>query len=369
MSAAEPRSFLVIKTSSIGDVVLTTPVAEALRNAYPESHIAWLVEDKVADVLLGNPFVDDVIVWARKSLREVRRKRQWGAVRAEVAALSARLGARRYDCCLDLQGFDRTLLPHALIKADRRILLPGRDRLSGYTKSIWKRIPREHAVDYHLNVLRSGGLRIGSVVPRMRLPFSPDDARQARELLAPLAEYRKIVAINPSTTWPAKVWEWSRYADVARRLIEELAVGVVIVGGNTEGPACANLANEIGPGAISLAGITSLKQLAATLTLCDCLLSSDSGPMHISVAVGTPVVAMFGPTHPANHGPRGPEHTVIYRELACSPCMNRALVNPSCMDGITADFVFEQVARKLCPSLISVEALEGRDSARSAVNG
>jgi len=357
MTTPAPRSILIIKTSSIGDVILTTPVAEALRQAYPQAQITWLVEEAVEDIVAGNPYVDQIVVWNRRRMRMLRHNRQWKELSEEYRRLQSPLRARRYDYCLDLQGFDRTLLAHMLIRARKRVFLPVPDRWHGYTHHIWRRKPLVHAVDYHLDVVRSAGLNIGSEVPPLRVAFSEQDAEHARSLLAPLRTRRFIVAINPLSTWASKEWDGNRYVELARRVVTELDGGVVLIGDPRNAEKCNTLAAQIGDGCLGLAGETSLKQLAALLTQCGCLITSDSGPMHLSVAVDTPVIALFGPTDPANYGPRGLSHTVIYQNLECSPCMNKHLPNPSCMSGITVDDVFSRVRSLVGNPLIALDSL------------
>ncbi|MEW6335105.1 MAG: glycosyltransferase family 9 protein [Thermodesulfobacteriota bacterium] len=152
---------------------------------------------------------------------------------------------------------------------------------------------------------------------------------------------RRFVAVSPVAFWETKLWEDDKFAELGDRIQRELGVGVVLTGGEA-GP-LERIRARMQHAAANLGGRTTLRELAALYRAADLVVSTDSGPMHLAAAVGTPVVALFGPTDPARTGPYGPGHRIIRRDLDCSPCFRKHCSAPRCMTDISVEEVFAAV--------------------------
>jgi ADP-heptose:LPS heptosyltransferase len=157
----------------------------------------------------------------------------------------------------------------------------------------------------------------------------------------------KIVAVAPGSRSHTKQWTKEGFLCVCRRLISELKVKVVLVGDKQDVPLCCDIAKNLGSDLIDLCAKTTLKQLAGILKRSALLITNDSAPMHIAWAVGTSVVAIFGPTNHEKYRPLGPKDIVIRRPLACSPCQQALCkADNECMKQVTDDEIF-QAARSI----------------------
>jgi heptosyltransferase-1 len=156
---------------------------------------------------------------------------------------------------------------------------------------------------------------------------------------------RRFVAVNPVAFWETKLWEDEKFAELCDRLREELGIGIVLTGGEA-GP-LDRIRAMMTTEAVNLGGRTTLRELACLYRQAALVITTDSGPMHLAAAVGTPVIALFGPTDPVRTGPYGPGHRVIRRGLDCMPCFRRRCDTPRCMTEISVEEVFEAVRKML----------------------
>lgn len=156
---------------------------------------------------------------------------------------------------------------------------------------------------------------------------------------------RLLVAINPVAKWETKVWSNAKFAELGDMLIARYGAAVVFTGSIDDSITIEDIMSMMEKEAVNLAGETTLMTLAALYERTDFLVSTDTGPMHIAAAVGTPVVALFGPTAPWRTGPFGPEHQVIRVGLECSPCFKRRCSAIQCMEQISVERVLEGVQK------------------------
>ncbi|MFH1980546.1 MAG: glycosyltransferase family 9 protein [Pseudomonadota bacterium] len=333
-------TILIVKLSAIGDVIHTLPALNAIRRRYPRAHITWLVEPAAADLIVGHEALDRVLVSQR---------REWaGGIKTGPRAKSLHRIARfvralrdtRYDMVLDFQALLKGSLWVALARGRRKIGFgPGMAHQEMSWLLLNERIPaismEVHALERNLIMLEALGIHTRRV--EYRLPVGPDNVRWVRQRLA--GGGRPVVAINPMAKWPTKLWVPERFAVLADRLVTARGAAVVFTGGPEDrGSVDAIIARMSSP-AINLAGETSLKTLAALYASADCLVTTDTGPMHLAAAVALPVVALFGPTAPWRTGPYGRRHRVVRTAAACSPCFKRTCGTCHCMQAITVDDV------------------------------
>lgn len=340
-------NILIVKTSAIGDVTHTLPCLNALRLRYPDSHITWLVEEAAADVIRGHHALDRVLVSRRKQWLKQIRRGEWLATAREIREFIRQLREIEYDLIVDFQNLLKSSVFVGLARGRRKV---------GYGKGMEhsecsyiflnERIPAvdmdQHAVIRELKLLQAIGIDCPETV--FDFPISNGDRRQIDTLLAGLGFTgdRPLVAINPVATWPTKLWDNDKFARIADSLIQA-GNFVVFTGAETDRPILEDITGRMKERAISLAGQTSLKGLAALYEKAAVVISTDTGPMHIAASVSTPVVALFGPTAPWRTGPFGEGHQVLRVEIPCSPCFKKECPSRECMGQITAGMVLRAV--------------------------
>jgi lipopolysaccharide heptosyltransferase I len=314
------RRILLVKPSALGDVVHALPVVATLKRRYPEISLDWLVEEEAAPLVEGHPAVASLVVSGRRRwLRHLRRPADVPSTLREIRAWVAELRRRRYDAVLDLQGLLKSALYVLAAGAPVRVGLA--DAREGARWALTHRVPVPpqpvHAVERYLALAAAVDAR--EAVRDFTIPLGSDDLEAARRLLDDLPRPR--VVLHPAARWETKLWEVERWRAVAASLADEGA-GVVVTGGPADAAMAAAICDGPRQAPRSLAGRISLKTLAAVLRSADLMITVDSGPMHIAAALGTPVLALFGPTDPARTGPLGCGR-VLRRPLPCSPCLQR----------------------------------------------
>jgi len=360
------RKILLIKLSAVGDVVQTIPVLNKLRRRYPAAQIDWLVTPPIAELLQHNPAIGTVIEFSRDEWSAPWRLTPF----VSAARLIARLRAAEYDLVLDLQGQLRSAVFAFASGAPVRI---------GFDKpraDVWKALPRKipqdarkhawqgaregswlaytdhipvptldvHPVERYLGVGPMLGLDDGAA------DFSFPIPQEASARIDALMDYygiakSPIAAMAPGTIWETKQWRREAFAEVARHLLQK-RFAVMLIGSERERAVCDAVA-KLAPGAINLAGETTLSELAALISRTAVCVTNDSGPMHLAVALGRPVVSVFGPTDPVWAGPYRHMDSVLRAELPCSPCylrqLSRCNFGHDCMQNVTAAAVIGRV--------------------------
>ena len=361
-------NILLVKLSAIGDVIHTLPALAALRRCYPDADITWVVEEAAADLLSGHPDLDRVLVSRRKSwIKDLRRGRISAPLR-EMHAFLRELRSRPYDLVIDF---------HGLLKSAVLVLFSGGRRKLGYNSlqegsALFynEKIPEEmgkHAVDRYLDFVRyltANGQNVGKThclasAPDFTIIIGEEERSRVAALLHEHAEIinftnnrgdrtvsggketkeGRFVAVNPVAFWETKLWEDKKFADLCDRIRQELGFGVVLTGGEAE--PLDRIRAQMKTEAVNLGGRTTLRDLAFLYSEAAIVITTDSGPMHLAAAVGTPVVALFGPTDPVRTGPYGPGHRVVIRSgLNCMPCFRKQCETKSCMKEIVVEEVF-----------------------------
>jgi heptosyltransferase I len=310
------RHILLIKPSSLGDIVHAMPTCAAIRRAYPKARLTWLVKREWAGLVERIDGVDRV--WPVES-----------TLTGWLSQVSL-LRAERFDLVVDLQGLFRSA---AIGWLSGSPLLVG--FANGREGSPWfysRRVPvpqlEMHAVDRYLLVGKAvGAMEAGT--PEFRFCIPQPDYEEVDRLLSRsgVTPGTSWVAMNVSARWPTKRWPAASFAEVADRLRQEGCGAVVMIGGPDERVEVAAVRAEMKIPAIDLSGVTTVGLLPALLSKASLLITNDSGPMHIAAAVGTPVVALFGPTSAARTGPYGVGHHVLTGNVPCRPCFSRTCQN------------------------------------------
>jgi heptosyltransferase-1 len=341
MSAA-PR-FLLVKLSSFGDVIHALPTLEALRQAHPQAEITWLVEEAFAPLLLGHPALDRV--WAVPRLRPGR-PGAWQELR-RLLVVVRQVRQERFDAVLDLQGLLKSAVWVALAKSPRKVGYDRTRELSylALTERLPPYDPEAHAVRRYLDLARYLGAHANT--PRFRLEHLVQEPEGARELL----KSGEWVVLHAGARWASKRWPVGHWATLAAAL-QRQGLRVALTGSGADRELTQAIAAEVGGGTLDLAGRTGLGELAWVLRHARAMVTVDTGPMHLAAALGTPVVALFGPTAPWRTGPFGAGHEILRLDLPCSPCFRRRCAEPHCLTELSPEEVLAGVARVLSrPSL------------------
>ena len=342
LKSARPSRFLIVKFGSLGDVVHCLPSVAQLRNTFPNAEIDWLIERKNKKVVelsgLDVRLVPiDTYQW----------KNSPGIGSAkEIAAFVWALRTDGYDCAIDFQGLLKSAFFGYLSGAPIRIGWERdflRESVSRffYTEVVLPR--RIHIIDQQMELLIPLGIEPNweTEVPLK----APEVARMSVQ--RKLNGMKDYVVINPGGNWPTKCWDPERYGELARRLIAD-GLPVTVTWGPGEDEMVNKLVRKAGNGVHQVP--TSLEELVALCENAKLFIGGDTGPMHFAAAVGTPIVAIFGPTSSDRNGPFRREDVVVERRLPCRPCYERCrcpLEHWECIVDVTVDHVYEACVKRL----------------------
>ena len=326
MSWNDVRRLLIVKPSSLGDIVHALPTLVALRRRFPSAKLSWLVKREWAEVLEGHPDLDEVLAV------DLSTKRWPAAIRA--------VRAGRFDLVLDLQGLLRSaVLGWASGSAVRVGFANGREGSPWfYTHCVPVSDASMHAVDRYLLIARFLEAEPEEPGPSaFCLPRDPAAEARVEAMLAAAGVQAGTVlaALNPAARWTTKRWPAESFAAVGDWL-QQQGARVVVIGSREERPVGEAVMRAMHGAPIDLVGKTTMKELIALLRRLRVFITNDSGPMHLAAAVGTPVIALFGPTDPARTGPYGAGHRVLRSGVPCSPCFSLDCANTVTLECLTA---------------------------------
>ena len=327
--ARNSQRVLIVRLSAMGDLIHGIPVLNALRRALPEAMIGWVAEGRNADLLMGHPALDQLI----------RVPRRWWRSPREVWALRNQLQLLRFDTTIDLQCLSKSAMAAWLSGAPRRIGYAGKlgREVSRWFHNELVSVEAEHVIDRYLGLLKPLGIQKPKV--EFNLPESSPDAEFAERTLRALGLTNGEFAIlNPGAGWASKRWPPERYGQLAERLAEELQVPTLAVwGGERELPLAERIVLHSG-GTGHLAPPTTMTQLAALARRARLFVGSDTGPLHLAVAVGTTCVSLHGTSLAAQTGAYGPQNRRLQQRYDNSPS-RRSHNDDSAMRAISLELV------------------------------
>jgi len=339
---------LIIKPSSMGDIVQALPVLTALKEAHPEARVSWLVARPFAGILEGHPRVDDLVIFDRRRFAHIGRSLP---ITGEFLAFLKDLRRGEFTLAVDLQGLFRSGLFALATGAPNRVGFRAARELAPLFYTDRVAVPRKdmHAVDRYLAVAEYLGLAMPQATDH--LPVSAEARVSARGRLAEagLAPGEPFVAVCAHARWETKQWPPRHFARVLDQVRAAAGTRAVLVGSAAGVSIGQAIGDAMAERPIDLTDKTTLKELIAVIAEARAMLTNDSGPMHVAAAVGTPVVAVFGPTNPVRTGPYGPGHRVIAGRAPCAPCYRRRCLYAggtealACLTSLTP----EEVARCL----------------------
>ncbi len=353
-----PKRILIIRVDLIGDLVMSLTAVHALKRTYPEVEIDLLAVPSSAKVVASDPDIAQIITYDPNIWRRPKALLQWRNWR-DLFALWQRLHARHYDLAINLFGSWASAL--TLLSGAQRRLGFSHENYPGFltdtvTGQHWDANDHKHEVDYCLELAQAAG---ATITPEDRIPHlavDPQAEQQVEQLLRQegvQADKLLIACHVSSNNGQAKRWPVPYWATLIDRLIRKDGIQVVLTGAPDDIPLILEITRRMHEQPTNLAGKTNLTQLAALYKRADLLVTGDSGPMHIAAAVGTPLIAIHGPTDPALSGPVSPTATVLRSTIWCSPCYNAKgpadcrFHTTQCMKDVTPAQVYEVVREKL----------------------
>jgi ADP-heptose:LPS heptosyltransferase len=342
------EKILITRLRFIGDIVLTTPVIRAVRKKFPNSYIAYLADKNAITLLENNPYLDELIPfdfsWTLK----------------EQLNFIRNLRTKKFDLVIDLFGNPRSAILSLLSGAKTRIGGEFGWRKYLYTHPIPRSEERKNAIKFHLDYLKPIGITFDEPLSyedmKTEIFLSHDEKSWAKKYLKSkgIDLNKKTVGIHPGATWPAKMWFKENFAELANRIALKLNTNVIITHSENETELAIEVFNLTSRKNIFVLDALNLRQLASVLSLLDLYISNDCGPMHISVAVGTKTIGIFGPgeediwfPYPNSEG-----HKALRVDVECHPChldfCNREGENyMKCMKLLTVDMVFNEAVKLL----------------------
>jgi heptosyltransferase I len=325
------KKILVIKPSSLGDVVHSLPVLYAIKRSFPSAEIHWIVAKGFEGILEGHPMIERVWVINKDDWKKMAKVKD---TLLEFWRLFKELRSEGFDCAIDLQGLLRSGLIAQASGAPVRIGF--KEAREGGAIFYTDRVMGGqdiHAVDRYLKIAAF----LGCDTSEVRFLFPPSCRSLADEVLPLNFTCGNYAVMAPGARGSAKRWPARRFGELASVLpIKTLVIG-------SKGDIC--LAQEVVGAsagmAVSLAGKTDLKGLTEIIRCARFMVCNDTGPMPIAAAFGVHVFALFGPTNPLRTGPYGSRHSIVKQDMPCSPCYKKSCKNAACMDMIKTEEVRE----------------------------
>ena len=340
-----PRAILLVRLTARGDVLLASPVVEALRRRYPEAHIAWAVESHARSMIEHHEGLDEIIVWDRAAWKGMIRAGRWGALWRAFRELRARLRAPGFDIALDLQGLLRSGWVAWLSGAPVRIGLGSKE---GSWMLMTGTVPRHGTAPGSTSLQYpyfADALGLASERLALHLVLGDGEKEFAARFIAEHGLAEGYAALAPFTTRPQKHWFEDRWAALAGRIRDELGLPVVLLGGPADREAARRIAANAGTGSpapiIDLSGRTRLGEAAAVVKHAGLFLGVDTCLSHVSVAFRRPSVLLFGSNIPYREAPHARARIALELQ-PCAPCGNRPTCGGAfwCMQALGVDEVF-----------------------------
>ncbi len=332
-----------MQTAYAGDVILTTPLAEALGKLFPDAKIHFVARPDAAVLLKNNPYVHHVWKYDKR-----------GSERGFHALL-------RWMAILRNEKYDLAVVPHRSLRSALLIRGTGIKRRLGFSKSsgyflFTDRVKYNrslHEVERNLQLLKPLGF--SGPVPLPKLYPGREEKERIDEFLkqTKMPGGKKILAMAPGSLWPTKRWPWGRFAETAAQVWKRWRIPVILIGSRMDIPIGVSIAAQCREGFFNAMGQLSFLESAELVRRSTVILTNDSAPLHLAVAVGTPVVAIFGPTVTGmGFGPFDGRNQVIEADISCRPCSAHGTGRcPErhfrCMLDVSAERVIEALAHYL----------------------
>jgi len=331
-------NFLIIRLSSLGDVIHTLPAFSALRKKYPEAKIFWIVEENGKEILDLVQGLDRIVpvTLKRWKLGSGRFWRDFTRLKKEIR--------NKNQVAIDFQGLVKSGFMAYISGASRRIgfhrkNLRERQASIFYTENLAEVSENDHVISKNLKLLSLLGIEEAGYEFPLRLPEK--SSQNVQRILEKLGyeSQKKLVVLNVGAAWETKRWYVDRWIQLVKKIGNDRIFPVLLWGSGVEQELAERVSQAAG---IPLVPSLSLKEVMALIQMASVLVSGDTFALQAACALGRPVVGLFGPTNPNRNGPFGERDRVIFHELECSHCYKRVCSRLECLDRITP----EEVAAK-----------------------
>ncbi|MEW6306047.1 MAG: lipopolysaccharide heptosyltransferase II [Verrucomicrobiota bacterium] len=333
---------LILKPSSLGDVIQALPVLRLLKLHLPHAEVYWWLATDLVPLLENDPDLAGIIPFQRKRWNS---SSNWRRIIRSVHEIRA----HRFDWVIDLQGLARSGLIAWLANGAFTIGLDDhREGARGfYDVAIPRPSARVHAVDWYLSVAAALGIPVHQNFDW--LPRRPTAAASVQSRWN--IDGARWFALSPGARWLNKRWPAEYFTDTVRHAAAEFPnAKFAILGGAEDKPLAAAIMQAHPQRCVDLTGQTTLPEMIEWVRCCDLMITNDTGPMHVAAALRKPVVALFGPTSPHFTGPYGQIERVMRVSLPCAPCLKGTCSNPNtieCLRAIAPDAVLKEMRNRL----------------------
>lgn len=335
----EYKNILIIKMSSLGDVLHTLPFVAVLRERFPQARLTWLVHPQFGAFVPDPPVVDEVICFDKVKFNKMGICDKWSYF-WEMRAL---LHSRKFDLVIDMQGLFKSAVLAAISGCNNRIGYCEMREGSGLvSRAITGIHVKDHVIERYLDVARYLGCSVNEIL------FPMPDLQKEWNSVQEMTEAVKgpYIVLVPGARWETKKWPAKHFAKLADMILCD-GKQVVLAGGPEDVLLGKQIA-EMTFGITDLTGKTSLRELGALIQHCAVYISGDTGPLFIAAAMKRPLIALYGPTRPDRTGPYGSmESTIIKAPVDCAGCLKKHCDNWICMKAITPEMVFEEYKKKV----------------------
>jgi ADP-heptose:LPS heptosyltransferase len=346
------RKILVIKFWGLGSILLLSPTITGIREEFGDARIVLFTSRRNREICGSLGVFDEVLYLDVDG--------GWMTFVSSLAGNMARIFSERFDMVIDFEFFTR-------FSAVLTFFTFSKVRVGYHAWEAWRgdihniKVPFNrywHIMDSFYNLGTYIGLKDKAELKMSKPGFTKEDGSVVDGLLkgAGIAGRYIIANVNASDLVIERRWPYENFVELTRKIIEKHRRAIVFIGSDSEREAVNAIVRNVGnPLAVNLAGKVSIPQLACLFERSDLFISNDSGPLHLAVAMETPTISLFGPETPVVYGPKGKAHTVIFKNIDCSPCVNvhdRKSVHcywekPKCMTLISVREVFEAIEKAL----------------------
>lgn len=321
------HNILVIKMSSLGDVIHSLPTLYALRQNYPHAKITWAVHPQFAPLLPGKPWIDEVITIEKKGLKSL----------SYLKELRKKLHSHHFDMTLDLQCIAKSAVVSFLSGAPKRYgYWELREGSFLVNKALVGSHKYGHVIERYLDTIRA----LGGTVDGLHFPL-PTYPASWKNYEAQLGD-KPYVLVAPGARWAVKEWPVENFASLCEKLVQA-GKQVVLLGGKDDVEKGAFIEEQV-PTVINLIGKTTMEDMIELICHCALFISADTGPLHIANACKKPLIALFGPTSPERTGPYGGDYVHIIVSPTSRATVKEPLIDdPECMKQISVDRVWQEI--------------------------
>ena len=335
----EYNNILIIKMSSLGDVLHTLPFVAELRERFPQARLTWLVHPQFSGFVPDPPMVDEVIYFDKVKFNKMSLGKKWSCFK-EMRSL---LHSRNFDLVIDMQGLFKSAVLAAISGCNNRIGYCEMREGSGLvSKAITGAHAKDHVIERYLDVARYLGCAIKDI--RFPMPDLQKEWQAVQEKTEAVKE--PYVVLVPGARWETKKWPIEYFSELAEMILRDGKQ--VMLAGGPEDTSLGSQITRLSPGVTDLTGKTGLRELGALIQHSTAYISGDTGPLFIAAAMKRPLIALYGPTRPDRTGPYGSSEAVIIRApVSCAGCLKKRCSKWICMKAITPEMVFDEYKKKV----------------------